>query len=61
MMFDVESNGIAEAIKYKYLGDCKSYCIIIGIRNTTDERMHAEFSEKMVCMLTFEFGGNVVV
>ena len=62
MMFDVESNGIAEVIKYKYLGGCKSYCIIIGQkRNTTDERMHAEFSEKMVCMLTFEFGGNVVV
>lgn len=30
MMFDVESNGIAEVIKYKYLGGCKSYCIIIG-------------------------------
>lgn len=29
-MFDVESNGIAEVIKYKYLGGCKSYCIIIG-------------------------------
>lgn len=31
MMFDVESNGIAEVIKYKSLGGCKSYCIIIGI------------------------------
>ena len=31
MMFDVESNGIAEVVKYKSLGGCKSYCIIIGI------------------------------
>jgi|GEM_PF-2842903 len=49
-MFDVESNGIAEVIKYKYLGGCKAYRIIIGIETLLMRECMQNFQKKwFVC------------